>query len=278
MQKHHIEAAAVASAVALFCAACSVLNWSVAPKKMVAHRGAGDLTMPEASLPAFSNAVETACDIVKLDLQRTKDGVIVLGHDATLKRTMGWDVMPKDLTYAELLEKGRFLEKGRPGELRITRLDDALAAAKGVPEFWLDFKNYKPEMAEEALAALARAGIDQSRVMVATFSRSALAYFRDNHPSIRRVGHFQFREGESHDDGMKRVMEYCDEYKLWGVNMPVSSRQTTVEDIALLKKKGLWVAVWFVQNKATAEAYWNSKADAFVTDHVSAVRAASPGR
>ena len=30
--------------------------------KMVAHRGAGDLTMPEASLPAYSNAVATGCN------------------------------------------------------------------------------------------------------------------------------------------------------------------------------------------------------------------------
>ena len=37
--------------------------------KMVAHRGAGDLTMPEASLPAYSNAVAMANDIVKLDVQ-----------------------------------------------------------------------------------------------------------------------------------------------------------------------------------------------------------------
>ncbi|MBQ6137790.1 MAG: hypothetical protein IJI73_10525 [Kiritimatiellae bacterium] len=254
--------------------AAAVLSWGVcaAPKKMVAHRGAGDLTMPEASLPAYSNAVSTACDIVKLDLQYTKDGVIVMGHDQTLKRNMGWDVMIKDHPYAEILERGRFLEKGKPGELRIVRLDEALTAAKPVPEFWLDFKNYSPEMAEKAMAELARAGIDQSRVMIATFSRAALAYFRDKHPSIRRVGHFQFRDGEGHDEGMKRVVQLRDEYRLFGVNMPIAKHQTDIEDIAFLKKSGLWVSLWFVQNKADAAAYAGSGADAFVTDHVSIVR------
>ena len=38
-----------------------------AAPKMVAHRGAGDQTMPEASLPAYSNAVATSSAIVKLD-------------------------------------------------------------------------------------------------------------------------------------------------------------------------------------------------------------------
>ena len=269
-----MKSPALKIAAALVAAALSSVGYAAqnAPKKMVAHRGAGDLTMPEASLPAYSNAVATACDIVKLDLQCTTDGVIVLGHDVTLKRNMGWDVKIKEHSYAELLEKGRFLENGKPGNLRIVRLDEALAAAKGAPEFWLDFKNYNPAMAEKAVSELARAGIDQSRVMVATFSRQALAYFRDKHPSIRRVGHFLFRKGESHDDGMKRILGYCDEYKLFGVNMPIQNRQTSVDDIALLKKKGLWVAVWFVQTKADAEAYCKSQADAFVTDHVSVVR------
>lgn len=53
---------------------------------MVAHRGAGDLEMPEASFSAYSNAVATACDIVKLDLLETKDGVVVMGHDKDLRR------------------------------------------------------------------------------------------------------------------------------------------------------------------------------------------------
>ena len=48
--------------------------------KMVAHRGAGDLSMPEATTEAYSNAVITAADVVKLDLQCTKDGIVVLGY------------------------------------------------------------------------------------------------------------------------------------------------------------------------------------------------------
>ena len=50
---------------------------------MIAHRGAGDRDgrKPEASKAAYSNAVATACDVVKLDVQRTRDGVIVMSHD-----------------------------------------------------------------------------------------------------------------------------------------------------------------------------------------------------
>ena len=48
----------------------------------------------------------------------------------------------------------------------------------------------------------------------------------------------------------------------------------SVQDIAALKKRGLWVSLWFVQNPETATCYGESNADAFVTDHVSLVREA----
>ena len=68
-------------AVSLLAAMCGAAGCRTRAPLMVAHRGAGDLEMPEASLAAYSNAVATACDIVKLDLLETKDGVVVMGHD-----------------------------------------------------------------------------------------------------------------------------------------------------------------------------------------------------
>ena len=241
--------------------------------KMVAHRGAGDLTMPEASLPAYSNAVATGCNIVKLDLQRTKDGVIVMGHDGTLKRNMGWDVRIDDLCYAEILEKGRFLENGKPGGERIVRLDQALEVVKPIPELWLDFKAFTPEFAEDVLAAMRRAGIDSSRVMVATFSMKALAYFRDRHPEFRRVGHFSFMEViDDNKEALAKALSFRDKYGLYGLNMPVKDGQTRPQDVACLKGNGLWISLWFVQDADKARRYQSSGADAFVTDHVSEVR------
>lgn len=255
---------------------------SVKEPKMIAHRGAGDLTMPEASLPAYSNAVAMANDIVKLDLQRTKDGVVVMGHDNSLKRNMGWDVRIRDLTYAEIFEKGRFLDNGKkPGKERIVRLDQALAIVKVIPEFWIDFKdsgNFSPEFAEDVVAAFAAAGIDLSRVMVATFTRPALAYFREHHPAVRRVGHFGGMGKDADSETLvKHVIKFRDNYGLYGVNMPGRDLMTTPEVIDRLRANGLWVSVWFVQNAKTAANY-RAHADAFVTDYVSKVRLPAIGR
>ena len=249
---------------------------AISPPKMVAHRGAGDLTMPEASLPAYSNAVATACDIVKLDVQSTKDGVAVMGHDTTLKRNMGWDVRIADMTYAEIFEKGRFLENGRPGNLRIVRLDQALEIVRTLPEFWIDFKDgrdtFRPEFADMVLAQFSAAGIDLSRVMVATFNRKALKHMQEHHPEVRRVGHYEAAKDASPDDVLAAAISLAEKYGLYGLNMPVLFGQTTPQVVAELKKRGLWVSLWFVQDADKARLYHDSGADAFVTDHVTAVR------
>ena len=258
-----------------------------AKPKMVAHAGAGDLTMPPASRPAYSNAIATACDIVKLDLQFTKDKQIVMGHDPDLARVMGWHAKISSLSYAEIYDKGRFLQHGKPGEERIVRLPEALAVVKTAPEFWLDFKHFTPEMAEQVLAEVKKAGIAQERLMVATFTKPALAYFRDRHPAIRRVGHVSVtsltngtwtttaapkKTFADRRAVMDAVLRYRDELKLFGVNMPVVSNQTRPEDVAYLRQNGLWVSLWFVQNEAKAETYRDAHPDAFVTDHVTKAR------
>lgn len=53
---------------------------------VVAHRGDWRYAM-ENSLPAIDNAIAMGVDIVELDIQRTKDGQLILMHDATLDRT-----------------------------------------------------------------------------------------------------------------------------------------------------------------------------------------------
>ena len=191
-----------------------------------------------------------------------------MGHDSTLKRVMGWNVTIADLTYAEIYDKGRFLEHGKPGNERIVRLPEALAIVKTAPEFWLDFKHFKPEMAEQVLTEIKKAGIAQERLMVATFTKPALAYFKRHHPEIRRVGHISVTSlsngmwtctaapGQKFADRralMDAVLRYRDELNLFGVNMPVIKDQTRPEDIAYLQQNGLWVSLWFVQNESKAE-------------------------
>jgi glycerophosphoryl diester phosphodiesterase len=52
----------------------------------IGHRGASGYA-PEHTIPAYDLALEQGADYIEIDLQMTKDGVLVAMHDDTLDRT-----------------------------------------------------------------------------------------------------------------------------------------------------------------------------------------------
>ena len=94
----------------------------------VAHRGLFDNGngIPENSLPAFEKAAEMGFAI-ETDVQMTKDGVLVVFHDDTLKRMTGADGKLSNYTYGELAEL-RLLDT----DCQIPTFEQFLKAANGV--------------------------------------------------------------------------------------------------------------------------------------------------
>lgn len=100
----------------------------------IAHRGAS-ADAPENTLAAVRRAVELGADVVELDVQRSKDGALVVVHDTTLARTTNvrqvfpgrapWRVA--DFTHEELqrLDAGSWKSRDHAGE-RVPTLAEAL--------------------------------------------------------------------------------------------------------------------------------------------------------
>ena len=53
---------------------------------VVAHRGDWRYA-PENSIAAIEHSIDVGVDVVELDLQMTKDSVLIVMHDGTLNRT-----------------------------------------------------------------------------------------------------------------------------------------------------------------------------------------------
>ena len=68
-----------------------------------AHRGASAYA-PENTLASFYLGCQMGANGVETDVQRTKDGALVLFHDNDLMRIAGRPEAIQDLTYQELLK------------------------------------------------------------------------------------------------------------------------------------------------------------------------------
>jgi glycerophosphoryl diester phosphodiesterase len=78
----------------------TMINPPIKPM-LIAHRG-GSLEAPENTLAAFRHAIEVGAKYVELDVQMSKDGVLVVIHDDTLDRTTSGTGPVGEHTYDEL--------------------------------------------------------------------------------------------------------------------------------------------------------------------------------
>ncbi len=97
---------------------------------VVAHRGDWRYA-PENSLMAIDNAIKMGVDIVEIDVQRTKDGHIIVMHDATLNRTTTGKGNISDWTLDSIrtlnLKNGCAIKTKE----KVATLEEALLHAKG---------------------------------------------------------------------------------------------------------------------------------------------------
>lgn len=98
---------------------------------VVAHRGDWR-NAPENSIQAIERCIAMGADIVELDVQLSKDSVLVLLHDKTLNRTTNGKGLVSDYTLAEL--KNLRLKDGAGATLQqqqIPTLREAMELCKG---------------------------------------------------------------------------------------------------------------------------------------------------
>ena len=98
---------------------------------VTAHRGDWR-NAPENSVNGFKLAARMGVDIIELDLQKTKDGEIVIMHDATLNRTTDGKGKVSDFTLQEIR---KFHIKNGLGRVTaynpVPTLEEAMLALKG---------------------------------------------------------------------------------------------------------------------------------------------------
>lgn len=97
---------------------------------VVAHRGDWRYA-PENSLQAIEHSIKVGVDVVELDLQLTKDSVLIIMHDGKLDRTTSGKGSVKDHTLAEIKQFRLKNGCGIRAVGQVPTLEEALLLAKG---------------------------------------------------------------------------------------------------------------------------------------------------
>lgn len=98
---------------------------------IVAHRGDWR-NHPENSIPAFKSCIDMGIDMIEIDVQRTKDGKLILMHDRTVDRCTNGKGKIEDMTYDEI-QKLRLRPQHNASATRnhIPTLEEVLVLCKG---------------------------------------------------------------------------------------------------------------------------------------------------
>ena len=139
---------------------------------IIAHRGAS-ADFPENSLDAFSGALQQGADWVELDVRRSKDGVLVVHHDAHLA---GGDLI-KDLDSNSLPE-------GVPSLAEAFEASESMGVnieikhLPGEPDF------DEVDLVCEAVVGLVRAYRSTDKILVSSFDINAIDRIKETDPLI----------------------------------------------------------------------------------------------
>lgn len=146
-----------------------------------AHRGLFDneTEAPENSLRAFAKAVEADYGI-ELDVQLSKDDVLVVFHDATLERMCGVKGNVWDFTYDELQE----LTLAKSGE-RIPKFEEVLNLVDGKVPLIVE---YKLDQVQTKVCELGNKLLKQYKgaYCIESFHPLAVKWYRKNRPDVLR--------------------------------------------------------------------------------------------
>ena len=175
-----------AGAYAAFTASRLNLDSDVA---ITAHRGAS-IAAPENSMAAFRAAMEGGATYAELDVQRTRDGELIVLHDADVMR-MGDDPRKvKDLTAAEItgIDIGRKYDPAFAGETPPT-LAEVIDLVRGRMKLNIELKYNVPDPGlAPAVVELLRREDFLDQVVITSLDYAALGQIKQLEPRLA-TGH-----------------------------------------------------------------------------------------
>lgn len=225
---------------------------------IIGHRGASALA-PENTLAAFTQAFRDKADGIEFDVRLARDGVPVVIHDATLKRTGMRDEAVINLSSEELgiVDVGTWFNLRHPQSARTEYSQERVATLARVfelfgPEkrlFYVEMKCVVKEsqLLAAAVASLVRAHNLFDRVIVKSFLHSSISEIKRIEPRIKTAALFEPKLARPLPS-MRRMIEQTLSCHADEISLHRSLVSKRIVDEALRQK--LRTVVWTIDNAA----------------------------
>lgn len=203
-----------------------------------AHRGASAYA-PENTMPAFKKAIELQATGIELDLQKTKDGKIVIFHDKKLDKHSNGTGKISDYTYQELLafDFGSWFDEKYKDEKIMLFEDFAKEFLSKKLTFAIELKQVGIE--KDTLEIIKKYAIHDN-IYITSFEYKSLENMRNIDSNIKLAW---LIDEKINKDNIDKLL------KINGSQICPKAENVTKTDIELANKNGLRVRLWGVFNE-----------------------------
>jgi len=226
--------------------------------QIVGHRGAM-AHAPENTMAGFELALSLGADILELDIQMSKEGELVVIHDATVDRTTDGSGYVCQLTVEELkrLDAGAKFSPSYAGE-RVPTLDEVLTWARDRALLAIEIKSsplFCPDIERRLVVSLRRHRMAE-QVVVISF----------DHIAVKRVKELdgQIATGILYGCHLADPIHAARAALADAVHP--NHEYLTAEEVLRIQQAGLMVSPWVIDDPAIMERFIAMGVDAIGTN------------
>lgn len=222
--------------------------------EVTAHRGASHVA-PENTLSAVRAAIDARADWAEIDVQETKDGVVVVLHDQDLMRLAGDPRRIADMTYEEArqLDVGMKFDAKFAGE-RLPTLKETIDLARGKILLNIELKYYgqgDPRLAPDVARILREEKFDKD-CFVASLNYESLAEARKEWPALKAAAIVSARVG----DPTRLDVDY----------LSMNAKLVNLQLLRAAHRRGKQVFVWTIDDPRLATRLMDLGVDNLITN------------
>ena len=239
-----------------------------APIEIIAHRGFS-ARAPENTLSALEAAVKAGADAVEFDISTAACGTPVLFHDPMLSRTTNGVGPLRRRTLAQLkaLDAGKWFSPGFAGE-RIPSFEEALGALKGrVGRIYAEVKGFRELEDTDRMVRLARDAGMLGDVVFISMNWTLLDRMRSQQADLA-IGYVVEEEAKLKDAVLRTSGD-----ALAMVHVRADILDAAPVLLARLREQGTQVAVWTVDDPASAARFLATGVGRITTNEVESLLA-----